>query len=299
MKGANIHENNAAASKGPNATARIVAVGQAMQQIGWHRVSDVTTDMQSAQISFQDSSRRTHHVQVSFPDEFPDAAPMLRADTPSANADTEAALQAWARNTAAGEKYTLADGVALIAARAERHVPLWNALDAIDSRCHVVDPPPPVPRRHTNRKVLLANRCVLSLVLALMPSGNLTITVEVHGPEPAAGKARASATSAAMLVAQGKASPVEALSQAFGDDLLAQSPNESAVEDVSCGVCYAHVLGTSVPDVFCNRCKQAFHTPCLMTWLTAERHARATRGVALTTLSGPCPYCGAELRIAQ
>ncbi|MCP4506729.1 MAG: hypothetical protein GY826_10085 [Fuerstiella sp.] len=44
-----------------------------------------------------------------------------------------------------------------------------------------------------------------------------------------------------------------------------------------------------MPDVFCNRCKQAFHTPCLMTWLTAERHARATRGVALTTLSGPRP----------
>ena len=61
--------------------AHMLAVGRALQELGWHRVADASQDLATARVTFHDASRRVHYVDVGFPPEFPDAVPLLRTDS--------------------------------------------------------------------------------------------------------------------------------------------------------------------------------------------------------------------------
>lgn len=305
--------------------SRTVAIARSLKQVGWSRVLEASEDLGSARISFRDSTGRVHFTMVHFPSDFPTVPALVQSDTPVADTDAAAVMQAWARMRAEGVEFTLSDSLDLIAKRAEHFKSLWDALEEVDARCvsilrartcyialhhsfhpsisprhaehrfRVVDPPKPIARRHVHRKLLMENRCILSLLFQRGTNG-FTVEMEARGPEPAATHARSMAQKAVSNFESG--TPIaEALAAAFGTSLLSKpgaSCDESDARDAGCGICYAHADGTgSVPDEFCHRCKQGFHRFCLARWLTAGSGRKSFH-----TLTGPCPYCGAELRCA-
>lgn len=72
---------------------------------------------------------------------------------------------------------------------------------------------------------------------------------------------------------------------------------------VECGVCYTYKLPKGVgepgefltPDFRCeaDACGRAFHTSCLVEWLTAIPTTRKSFGM----LFGQCPYCQQTINI--
>ncbi len=167
---------------------------------------------------------------------------------------------------------------------------VWNALDDIDERCHVLEPERPT-RAQTFRRVAVDSRS--SLRIELDPRSPVVAfpTVRFLGAAAAVAPMRKHLNERVHLWdASGNTLPIANIQRVLDIELPAP-PKKSALADseVECGICYTYRLDDAVPDVACDRpeCAKPYHRQCLVEWLRALPDTRQS----FDTLMGACVYC--------
>lgn len=219
---------------------------------------------------------------MSLPPNFPQAAPVCRADLPTAQ---EAVRWDPARSTLRDVLMQFERGLA-------RYQEFWDVLDEVDARCQVLEPENPT-RGATLRRISLGSHC--------------SVQIEVDPDHPRAMpelRFMGSDTKTAPLKRllnknmrrwnQQAGLPVN-LEALLELPLPAKEKTAPEQAQAECGICYSHTLDGQLPSKSCDnpKCNQPFHSVCLIEWLRTLPNTRQS----FNTLFGTCPYCSEALSI--
>lgn len=167
---------------------------------------------------------------------------------------------------------------------------VWNALDDIDQRCHVLEPERPT-RAQIFRRIAVDSRS--SLRIELDPRSPIVAfpTVRFLGAAAVVAPMRKHLNERVHLWdASGDTLPIANIQRVL-DIELPTPPKKNALADseVECGICYTYRLDGAVPDIACDRqeCAKPYHRECLVEWLRALPNTRQS----FDTLMGACVYC--------
>eukprot|EP00240_Pyramimonas_obovata_P003870 CAMPEP_0118952110 /NCGR_PEP_ID=MMETSP1169-20130426/54250_1 /TAXON_ID=36882 /ORGANISM="Pyramimonas obovata, Strain CCMP722" /LENGTH=376 /DNA_ID=CAMNT_0006899277 /DNA_START=270 /DNA_END=1400 /DNA_ORIENTATION=- len=255
-----------------------------LDQVGWYRLEHLDPSLRSLRLRFTDAGGRCHSVEVSFPANYPTAAPTCLVDLP------EALVLRWQAG------YGLQQIASQVEARLESYQVLWDGLDDLDANVWVLEPEQ-APRAATHRRVALGGHT--SLTLTLNPKAPLQ-PPDFHfmGAES---KVAALRSKLLEYLPRWNASRLPRLNLEAALQMPLPARGTSELEDVSsdCAICYAYNItmddGEYVPEHNCDNpgCGRPYHACCLREWLQANSDTRQSFNV----LFGACPYCSAPISV--
>lgn len=291
-----------------------------------------SSDLSRVTLRLVDQGGREHLLQVSLPPDYPARPPSAVAHSfpselplPGAGGGGEGGGGLDHAHVGGPQLHGPSHLAALLrraTAAAALHAPLWAALEVLDARCYVVDPPPPVPLSARYRRLSLGGSSTLWLELPQLNDGDVGAqppALRVSGPEPVAAPLRASL--AAALTAWTPRSHASRrdgtwlrdwLLDACGSHALPHPPGkggdaELADADPACAICYAFLypgaqdasVTGATPECCCDnaRCGRAFHAACLAEWLRADAGAGGANRATFGRLFGECPYCRTQIAV--
>lgn len=256
-----------------------------ISNIGWSKVTSLSSDMLYLSLTIQDSNSHSHTLTLNLPANFPSSPPQCLASLPVPFTPT------WSHTC------TLSSLVDQFRSQVESFQPFFSAMHDLDTHTHILEPPHPTTG-DTYRRLLLDTHT--SLRLDLNP----------HAPLKAFPECRFLGSEAAITPYKRLLNENIHLWDTSGNILprqnletvlklkLPKPPATNSSQDlgIECGICYAYRLDDKLPDVVCDlaECGKPYHRQCLVEWLRALPDSRENFG----TISGNCVYCERGISVA-
>ncbi|DAZ99749.1 TPA: hypothetical protein N0F65_003536 [Lagenidium giganteum] len=265
-----------------------------LEQVGWHRVHELSDDLTSVELQVHDAARRVHAIRVTLPSNYPLQAPQCGADAPE---EFELVWQA---------RFSLSQILEQFEEFLAKFQAFWNELDDIDKNCCVLEPQRPT--RATGRRRIALQRYA-SVQIELDPNqARKGCELSFFGQEATVSALR-ERWNEHMHDWDEELSVRENLEQLLQLRFPLPTPTSKDEFAVECGICYNYRLGqedqqqevndfqivkttddrSKIPDRLCENtsCNRPFHEKCLFDWLKALPNARQS----FNTVFGECPYC--------
>ena len=121
-----------------------------IEDIGWERVHSVNEELQTLGLTVEDQAARQHHIEVTFPTDYPQRMPDCRTATP------RPFLLQWERGS------SLRDVLAQFSLFLARFQTFWEVMDDLDTHLWVLEPERP-SRDCALRRFAIGNHCSVQL----------------------------------------------------------------------------------------------------------------------------------------
>lgn len=252
-----------------------------LDELGWSKVIDVSSDLSILKLRAQDTQGRDHTMTLNVSSQYPSRPPTVSADVPLAFKSH------WSYP---GSGCTLLGLVQQFERWLLQFNPLWTALDEVDAKCWVLEPERPT-RACIYRRVVIGENLSLHMVLQpLSPTlaPQLTFLGADHDVHPLMSK-----WSSCYSQWNPRCSVLENLKKLLSISFSSAPDDMDVEEEGACAICYAYRLDDHTPSVVCEnkRCSQVFHNQCIYDWL------RSLQAITkyFNKITGECPNCGQSI----
>ncbi|GFR74896.1 fanconi anemia complementation group L [Elysia marginata] len=252
---------------------------QQIQELGWDRIQNVSSDLSQLQLILTDECGRQHNLRVCLNKQDLSSLPICSVDLP------EKFNFHWSGKSGLKHLYHQFE------AAVNSYQQFWNMLREIDNNCWVLEPEHPTFSANHRRIALGPNISLHMVVNCRQP--NTLPECRLLGAESAVAELREK-LNINLHRWDVDRSLLKNLEEVLDIDF--PTPTSTSKEELSidCGICYCNLLDEEVPDVVCEekRCRQAFHKTCLSEWLRGLSSRQS-----FNTLFGECPLCSHPIRV--